>query len=793
MKRFGLLSHTALALVMIAAVDVGAASAQSADKVAKDDIIVTARKRNETSLSVPVVITAVSGAELERRAVNSIDGIARLVPQLVVGEGGGTVQGGNIALRGISGADANPFADQAVSFNIDGVQVSRASIRRMAEMDLQQIEILKGPQTLFFGKNSPGGIISMRSADPTDKFSAKISTGYEFNAREWRGDGYVSGPISDTLGFRIAAYGTDMKGWTKNEVPDASPLAPDHGRSPDSQEYALRGTLKYAPTDRFFARLKMNYGHVKGDSSAANVQFVDCPVGGTPQSGGIDDCKADDHVSVGNVGTAVGLLDGRFGDGETFLKQKQALGSLEMEYNLTDHLTLSSITGYYDVSLRNLANFTASYIPASVLSSLNRMNIEEISQEVRLTSSFDSMLNFMIGGFYQETTAKAGSTTFLGADTPFLINNYLLEQKGKASSIFGQALLDITPKLELAGGGRYSHEKKRLPSVSSQPAFSVPVYPPPEVTTVLDESSWNDFSPEVSLTYRPSETLTFFGSYKEGFLSGGFNSGSANFALPLDYDEQRVDGFEAGVKGLFLDGALRTNLALYTYDVTGLQVQVTTQGTIQELKNAGKVKSQGAEFDFTYRMPVDGLNLHGALGYSKGEYDEYFASCYRGQSKALGCAYVPVPGSPGQAVLAAPGTPGSLQDLSNTDLIRAPEWTGNIGFTYETPIMTGLVLGLSGDATHSGSYLTDATSKAAGRSPSYTLLDATVRLATEDERWEVAFIGKNLSNEYYWTRNSDSPFTGTPPGNEAGPSVLGDTVSSISRGRDLMVRVTAKY
>ncbi|MET0546253.1 MAG: TonB-dependent receptor, partial [Caulobacterales bacterium] len=128
-----------------------------------------------------------------------------------------------------------------------------------------------------------------------------------------------------------------------------------------------------------------------------------------------------------------------------------------------------------------------------------------------------------------------------------------------------------------------------------------------------------------------------------------------------------------------------------------------------------------------------------------------------------------------------------------TDLIRAPEWTGNIGFTYETPIMTGLVLGLSGDATHSGSYLTDATSKAAGRSPSYTLLDATVRLATEDERWEVAFIGKNLSNEYYWTRNSDAPFTGTAPGNEAGPSVLGDTVSSISRGRELMVRVTAKY
>ncbi|MGH6644826.1 MAG: TonB-dependent receptor plug domain-containing protein, partial [Bradyrhizobium sp.] len=148
------------------------------------DIVVTARKRDETSIAVPVALTAVGGAEIERRAINNLDGIARIVPQLIVGEGGGTVQGGIIAIRGIAGADANPFGDQAVSFNIDGVQVARASVRRMSEMDIQQVEVLKGPQALFFGKNSPGGIISVRTADPTSSFAAKLSGGYEFNAHE---------------------------------------------------------------------------------------------------------------------------------------------------------------------------------------------------------------------------------------------------------------------------------------------------------------------------------------------------------------------------------------------------------------------------------------------------------------------------------------------------------------------------------------------------------------------------------------------------------------------------------
>ena len=203
-----------------------AGPAPAREEVAADDIIVTARRRDETSIAVPVVLTAETGAELTRRGINSLDSVAQLVPGLTLLDSGGSRQGGTISMRGVAGPDTNPLGDQAVSFNVDGVQVAKSSVRRLAVMDLQQVEVLKGPQALFFGKNSPGGIISMRTADPTSHFEAKASLGYEVNAHEWRGDGFISGPLTDTLGARLAFYGADMRGWVKNIVPADSILPP---------------------------------------------------------------------------------------------------------------------------------------------------------------------------------------------------------------------------------------------------------------------------------------------------------------------------------------------------------------------------------------------------------------------------------------------------------------------------------------------------------------------------------------------------------------------------------------
>lgn len=784
---FSSVSMFAMWIATPASAQDGAASGVAVQQVpvsAGTEIIVTARKREETLIEVPVAVTAVTGEQLERQGIDDLDTVARLVPQLMIGEGGGTVQGGNIVLRGVSGADANPFADQAISFNIDGVQVARASVRRMGQMDMAQIEVLKGPQALFFGKNSPGGVISIRTADPTSSLSAKLSAGYEFNGREWVGDGYISGPLTDTLGARLAFNVSDMKGWSKYVGPNGIIGVPSERRTPGNSEYALRGTLLFEPNDAFQARAKLTYNNFEGPGSSYSTQLVNCPQGipqNAPAGHGTtyENCKADDkwtgYVDFGPNFTAAGAP---FGDGKPFLNQEQLLGSLEANYDLNDAITLTSVTGYYWVKLLNQTNFSSIYNPLMSLSSQNNMEIKEFTQEARLQTKFDGILNFLVGGHYQKSTADTGSFTMRNSVTPAFVNHYQLQQKGSAYSVFGQLIFDVTPEVEFTAGGRYSHEKKRLGKVLTATSTTGPLMPTITPTT---RKSWSDFSPEVTLRYHPSRDLTIYASYKQGFLSGGFNSGSTNFATDITFDQQTIEGFEGGVKASLLDGALLANLAAYTYKLKGLQVQ-TSINTIQTITNAGKVSIDGMEFDVNYRTPVDGLSLYGAIAYNKARYDVYTVSCYRGQSQAEGCnAGGPTPG--GQYL---------TQNLAGAQVVQAPDWSGNAGFRFDAPVGSSLKLGLSGGLTFSSSYNTNPTDAPHSRVPSYTLFDASASIGAADNGWELALIGRNLTEEYYWTRSNDSVGTGGASG-FPDARARGDANGPISRGREIMLRATVKF
>lgn len=767
---------------MIVACWISPAAAQHANQSASiEDIIVTARKRDESSISVPVVITAVGAAEIDRRAINGLDAVARLVPGLIIGEGGGTAQGGNIVIRGVSGADTNTFAEQAVSFNVDGVQIARASVRRLGQFDAQQIEVLKGPQTLFFGKNSPGGVISIRSADPTDRLEAKLQGGYEFNAHEFRGEGFISAPIADGLGVRFAAYGSHLRGWIKNEVPESSPFRPDHEWGPQSREYAGRLTLKYDKGGDFNARLKLSYSHMKGDAATWNFQLVDCPLG-APQPLSFptpDNCTRDDRTYVGDDNGAFANVDPRGRDGKSFMKLEQFLGSLELNYNPSDDITVTSVTGVYNSTWSSSGNFTQSYNPATLFTSnFDPLRFRELSEEVRVSSSFDGPVNFMFGGFAQDSSSLVDQLGLLNTNAPIAALAYHYEQKGRAYSGFGQLLWKVVPTFELSLGGRYSYERKVMKLAQVGPGTS------PILVTVnpaQPKLEFNDFSPEITGTWRPSNDLTVFGSYRRGFLSGGFNAGGEQF--DNIYRPQTTKGFEAGVKARLLDGALRANLSAYSYKVDDLQTTVTVQGVISELRNAAAARVKGLEFDFNYRTPLEGLSLTGALAYTHARYKDYIASCYRGQS-APDCQ---------NRISPITGLPALSQDLAGRQMLRAPDWSGNAGFLFERPVSSGLKLGLSGDMSFTSAYFTDATLKPRSREHSFQLFNASVRVADADDKWEVALIGNNLTNKYYFVRSSDRPFTGTAPGGDPATAVLADTIAPLSRGREVFLRFTLRY
>jgi iron complex outermembrane receptor protein len=790
-----ILAANASPLVLIAAgmahaaTDTGTTTAvAAAEAPAIQEVLVTARKRDETLISTPVVENAVGGKALSRLGINDLDGLSRIVPQVIIAPEGSSVQGGIVTIRGISGQDSNPFADQAVAFNIDGEQVAKASVRRMSDFDVSQVEVLKGPQALFFGKNSPAGVISIKTNDPTDRFEAGISTGYEFYADETRTEAYVSGPLAKNLSGRLAGYYSHMEGWLKDQTPPSSPYY-DTGRDPLSSDFGLRGTLKWTPTDRLEIKLKLNYAETDNNGRVSTIEYIHCPTGHR-QTGSPAECTAGDYTVNASSGPIIGAFPGTlntFGDGKSFVHQKQTLDSLEINYHVSPALLLTAVTGYYYADLTDTQNFQNDY--AIIVPSDDPYSDSEFSQEIRVVSDFHGPFNFAAGAYFSDTHASTGALSYLfgsnfdllgpgfgGPTTPFQINDYFLKQDGQAYSAYLQLIFKPVSVLEIDLGGRYSYEKKSLPLVESSPtaildASSV-------LNTPVRNDSWDDFSPEATVAYRPTPDLTIFGSYKHGFLSGGFNSGSPNFASnpDLSYLPETIEGGEIGVKAALFDRTLRVNLAGYIYDVSDLQIASYTNAQ-SSITNAGAVDVKGVEADFTYQTPVRGLSIHGAAAYNRGKYTKYVgAPCYNGQTIAQGCTIVN-------------GNPE--QNLSGTELIRAPELNLSGGYDYERAIGHGLNLGLSTDVSYSSSFLTDATSDPGGREPAYTLVDSTLRLSTEDGRWEWALIGRNLTDRHYWVGSINAPFTGS--GTATAEGVPGDRAASVSRGREIMLRVSFKY
>jgi iron complex outermembrane receptor protein len=298
--------------------------------MAGEEILVTARRRDESSIAIPVAVTAIGSAQIERQNITSLSDLAKIVPGLKVGEVSGGV-GGTIVLRGVgTTAGSNPSFEQTVSTNIDGIQLSRGSALRLGQIDMRTIEILKGPQALFFGKNSPAGVISVKTADPSDALEVTARAGYEINAREARADFVLSTPITSTFGIRIALSASDMEGYRINDsglaqaTANAIVAGAVHGyepRGPNKLFYFSRGTAKWQPSSDFDFRGKFTYARDNGVGyqQGGGFQRIYCPAGiafqanqASALNGGVpnpalaaalaaDNCKTDNHYANGNI------------------------------------------------------------------------------------------------------------------------------------------------------------------------------------------------------------------------------------------------------------------------------------------------------------------------------------------------------------------------------------------------------------------------------------------------------------------------------------------------------------
>ncbi len=312
---------------------------------------------------------------------------------------------------------------------------------------------------------------------------------------------------------------------------------------------------------------------------------------------------------------------------------------------------------------------------------------------------------------------------------------------------------------------------------------------------VYAKQKFDDFSPEVSLTYKPTPDLLIYGAYKTAYKSGGFSNGGINSKfitniLPQDYltfDKETAEGFEGGIKLTTMDNQLRLNLIGFSYKYSDLQVDFFNSPTFAFLTLTADAKTEGAEFDFQYApYSAPGLNLYGSLNYTKARYTNFpVAPCYAGQTVEEGC----------NAEFSAATGGFTRQNLNGTPLSVAPKWTASLGASYEMEVGSDYMLGLNIDGRYSDSYLASGFGNPLSKQDSYATLDAGLRFGPENERWELAVIGKNLTNEFYVTGVVDGPSTGAGTGTPAaaGTALKADQLGFGSLPRTVVVQVTTKF
>ncbi|MBA2933791.1 TonB-dependent receptor [Sphingomonas sp. CGMCC 1.13654] len=775
-----------------------------------DDIIVTARRHDERLIDTPVAITAVSGAKLNQYAVTSVSDLGTQVPSLIAGKAS-SGSSASIFLRGVGSTALSAGFDQSVSFVIDGLAMSRGREISLPQFDVQQVEVLKGPQALYFGKNTTGGLISITSNNPTDKFEAGIKGGYEFYARQRYVEGYVSGPISDTLKVRIAGRYSKSDGAFTNTAADTyTNYIPGQERVRNSdrrgfgEDGAVRGTVVWEPSPNARFTLKAGYSSVQDGGGTDIIERL-CPPGRTapfPASGlpasPNADCKVNGRSDQSAIPTQVADANYRYArDGHMY-------GDFKSEYailtgNITsDPFDLTTISGFYHFRQTDLNNVSGEAYPAG-FSELT--DFKQYSEEVRLQSKFDGPFNLMFGMYYAHGDFTFNTDAYI-APVPLdpTTNTYVSFKRNDGFSSdslsgFAQGTLKLGQQVELSGGARYSLESRDSyqQSLPANAAFAAAF---PGDIRIDDRYRDHNLSPEATLRWKPSTDTTLYASYKQGFKAGGFNI-SQTLTPGVDdgtgrFGSEKARGEEVGLRTLLLDRRLSFNLTAYNYTYKDLQVQFFDPTTTGEVSgNAGKLVTRGVEAEFNYRVPgVRGLSFRGAGAYNQAKFHDYIGQCFSGQTIAEGCNLAPIAAPTATDPNAVAYT---QQNYGGRTAPKAPHFAGRLGATLEVPVSaSGMRAVLNSDVSYTSRYNYSDALEPFAVQKAYTKIDASLALVAPNNRWTLSVIGRNLTNKLVVTTSNDIPFAGgTGTGTAAG--VASDLDVYVENPREVFLELSVKF
>jgi iron complex outermembrane recepter protein len=738
-----------------------------------EEIIVTAQKREQSLQDVPVSVSVVTGESISKTGMANLDELSTHVPNLSITEGSQTTA---ITMRGL-GSGINQGFEQSVGMFIDGIYAGRDRQFRSPFLDVAAVEVLRGPQGTLFGKNTIAGAINLTTAKPSEEFEASIRASYEPEYDEYSVEGIVSGGIAENLYGRLAVKQAESDGYVENTLT---------GRDgPSKVETVIRGTLVWEPTDDL--RVTTKYETARHDvGGEANV--ID-------QSGGWDALftAADPAYDGSDDYSRSAAKEYSDNDSESL--------TVTIDYDIGEY-TLTSITGYSGYEYDDVQD--VDFSPLEMLTTSQEQEFDQWSQEIRLTSPLGDKFDFITGLYYQtsdlehhrrmdtdigvlaggvptfgtvggvsapvngasiaellEAAAFTGgmlplnkSAAILASATQGLESSRVADyqQDSETWAVFGQGTWHVQENLHLTLGLRYTKESKEAKRslVLTDYGTETPLDPVADAFKIAlqgsvfkvsdfnikDDKTVENLSPSLKLQYDLSDDVMLYASVSKAFKSGGF--GETGSIDKFDFDDEEALAFEVGGKLHIMDGRGSLNFALFHTNYEDLQVSAFV-GDGFVVDNAAEATSQGVEIDGVFRVTEE-LTMTASMAYLDATYDEFSnASCTMAQIQAF------------------VGAGTCQQDLKGETLAFAPEWSANIGLNHITNVGNNLELHSNlnlnfVDEQYLAQDLDEQTLE-----ESHVTVNGRIALGSADGNWELALVGKNLTDEEIRTFSNDIP------------------------------------
>jgi iron complex outermembrane receptor protein len=713
----------ALTAAPVMAQDAPADQSQAAEAPADDgDIVVTARRREETLLNVPVAVTAFSAAKLERNGALDLTDLQNITPNTTLKDARGTNSTLAAFIRGVGQQDPVPGFEAGIGIYLDDVYLNRPQAAVLDIYDVDRIEILRGPQGTLYGRNTIGGAVKYVTKKLPDHFEASLKATY---GSYDQADGIVSvsSPIGDMVKVGVSGARLSRGGFGENTNLNIDNYNKDI--------WAGRGTVEFnSPDSRLFVRITGDYTHDK--SNARNgYRLIPGIASGAPVQANVYDTRAGLNNPKNDI-EAGGL-------------------SMSVTADLTDHLTLRSISAWRKDRSFTPIDFDA--LPAVDVDVPAVYRNEQTSQEFQLHYKSEK-LNGLIGYYYLGAKASTTFDVLLSTTSPGFNANTKGDVRTETSSIYGDFTYDFTPQISLSLGGRYTWDERQSyvfkASYLGQSAEfgGSPIILGAPSTDFRGKATFKRFTPRASISFKPVEGHMLYASYSEGFKGGGFDPRGSGTSAPisnpaagrtyqdiynyLSFDPEVVKTYEIGWKGAAFDRRLTWALDGFYSDYSNVQVPGSVGCLISGVQsfcgittNAAKATIKGIELETNailardFAGPGSSIYFAGTLGYMDAKYKTFI------------------------------GPTGS--DVAKQRVFQnTPDWTLSGTLGTNVPVGSGTVNASTVVSYRSLTHQFETASPFLDQ-PAYTLWDAHLTYSFGDGRYSIGIHGKNLTNKHYKT------------------------------------------